>query len=68
VPPAIGKFIICAAKMNAEIIPIRGMDLSSNSLLDLRSDIVNAPALTIAAGTQTSVDKNPSGICILFLQ
>ena len=65
VPPATGKLSICTAKMNAAVTPSSGTRRSSSSTLARLSPTPTAAAAGIAHATATSVDRNPSGMCML---
>ena len=67
VPPATGKLIICAAKINAAVIPITGTCFSPSVLPVCFNDTAIAVPEIAVKATHVFVSKNPSGICIIVL-
>lgn len=63
VPPAMGKFNIWAAKMNAAVTPMRGMVCSSPSLAERLAAIPMAAADTAPNEIQVFASREPSGMC-----
>src|SRR4051812_22291734 len=64
VPPATGKFSICAAKTNAATTPSNGIRDSSSERSARRSPHPTAATAGTAAASATSPERNPSGMCI----
>jgi hypothetical protein len=64
VPPATGKLIICAAKMNAAMMPINGTCFSPSILFVLLMATASTPAVITQHTSATTRLRNPSGICM----
>ncbi|MFN2199324.1 MAG: hypothetical protein ACK2UW_24615 [Anaerolineales bacterium] len=59
-----GKFIICAAKIKAAMMPIKGICRSLKFERALRTAITINKMLTVQKISAIGADKNPSGICM----
>ena len=63
-PSPTGKLIICAAKTNAAIVPIKTVVRSPSRLSSFRSPTANPAAATTAVAAATRGSSTASGMCI----
>ena len=66
VPPATGKFTICAANKNAAARPSNGTRRGGSSRLTCRKAKPTPAAEITAVATAVLPSMNPSGMCINF--
>ena len=65
VPPATGKFSICAANTNAALKPISGILLRGSVRLTWRAATASPPADSAPVTASVLASRKPSGMCIM---